>query len=250
MNTTTNQVSINPITEDTDVGALNMELKNWDVEINGVPYQVVRIKGHVHSISGRSGACDLWAYPRSESPTTKNLVKFNVYNPVSWGIVCKPKNYLCHNDGEACSSNSVIVTRNGEKFYTCSAKGMNAGIDEARIAISAFIRHPLGLNNFDYEEKMKGRVVYYRGVKAVITKFLKEQACVMVAPAEGTSLVLYPFDYKIAPNKDGEIKVSILDTDLYFLFGDLHQQVSQDEIPSEEAIFSGLSDQESTQDEE
>ena len=56
---------------------------DWDVYINDKPYYVVRIEGFVHTIGGKYGENDLWAYPRDEEPTYKNLIEFNCDNPVS-----------------------------------------------------------------------------------------------------------------------------------------------------------------------
>ena len=66
---------------------------DWDVYINDKPYYVVRIEGFVHTIGGKYGENDLWAYPRDEEPTYENLIEFNCDNPVSWGIEYKPRNY-------------------------------------------------------------------------------------------------------------------------------------------------------------
>ena len=152
MSTPNNQATINLITEDTNIEALNMEFKNWDADIGGVPYQVVRIRGFVHTLGGRYGACDLWAYPRAEKPSFKNLIQFNAYNPVSWGISYKPKNYMCY-EKETRNSNVVTVTRNGQKFCTCTQRGINTGIDQARLLITQFTKHPLGLNSIDYDKE-------------------------------------------------------------------------------------------------
>lgn len=234
-----NQATINLITENTNIDALVMEAKNWDAEIGGVPYQVVKIKGYVHTTGGRYGACDLWAYPRAEKPAFKNLIKFNAYNPVAWGLTCKPKNYLQHNDNEARNSSIVTVTRNGMKFFTCAARGMNAGIDEARIAISKFTKHPLCLNSIDYDKNAVGRKIYYRGIPAVVTRFLKEQASVMIKAEDALvsgPLPIYPFEIGIALNKDNELKVDILDPDIAWYRGETA------ECPSVEAIFDGIGD--------
>ena len=237
-----NQANVNLIKETTNIDALNMELKNWDAEIGGVLYQVVRIKGHVHTVGGRYGACDLWAYPRAEKPTFKNLIQFNAYNPVAWGLTCKPKNYMCH-ENEARNSSIVTVTRNGMKFMTCAARGMNAGIDEARIAISKFTKHPLCLNSIDYDKNAVGRQIYYRGIPAIVTRFLKEQASVMIkadheAVMKGdypqATLPIYSYEVGITLNKDGELKVDILDPDVAWYRGE------DEECPSIEAVFDGI----------
>ena len=41
---------------------------DWDVEIKGRPYYVVRLKGFIHTIGGKWGENEFWAYPRDEEP--------------------------------------------------------------------------------------------------------------------------------------------------------------------------------------
>ena len=85
------------ITEDTDIDSLKMSKMDWDVEVKGVPYQVVRIEGYIHSIGGRWGENNLWMYPRFEVPTYGNLVEYCCNNcGVCWGIKYEPHN-CCNN---------------------------------------------------------------------------------------------------------------------------------------------------------
>ena len=257
MNTTNNQSLINLISEETNIETLNMERKTWDAEIGGVPYQVVRIRGYVHTLGGRYGACDLWAYPRAEAPSFKNLIQFNAYNPVSWGISYKPKNYMCY-EKETRNSNIVTVTRNGQKFCTCAQKGINAGIDEARILISKFTKHPLGLNSIDYDKKAVGRPIYYRGVPAVIVRFLKEQAAIVIKAEIGFILPIYPFEIGMSLNKDNELKVDILDENIVWNRNESvdDQEAFHDMVDSEieafdaDATFADLPAEETTSSDE
>lgn len=64
------------IEKDTNISELKMSKMHWDVMLHGKPYQVVKIKGYVHTIGGRRGENDLWMYPRDESPTYENLIEF------------------------------------------------------------------------------------------------------------------------------------------------------------------------------
>ena len=248
MSTPNNQATINLITEDTNIEALNMEFKNWDADIGGVPYQVVRIRGFVHTLGGRYGACDLWAYPRAEKPSFKNLIQFNAYNPVSWGISYKPKNYMCY-EKETRNSNVVTVTRNGQKFCTCTQRGINTGIDQARLLITQFTKHPLGLNSIDYDKKAVGRHIYYRGVPAIITRYLREQAMIMIKADGDSNLVqlpIYPYEkLTISLNKEGELKVDILDPDIAWFRGEEPEPVDPDlEGFNPEDTFKDLDDKE------
>ena len=40
------------IEKDTNISELKMSKMHWDVMLHGKPYQVVKIKGYVHTIGG------------------------------------------------------------------------------------------------------------------------------------------------------------------------------------------------------
>lgn len=232
-----NYPTIKFIDETTDFSTLSMEKKNWDTDIGGVPYQVVKIRGYVHTVGGKYGSCDLWAYPMNEEPTFKNMLRFNAYNPVSWGIVCKPKNHICHGSNEVRNNSLVVVTRNGDKFFTCEARGNTIGIDEARVAISKFTKHPLGLNNVGYDLAACGRRIYYRGTPATICRFVKEQACVMIkAESENSPLPIFPHEIGVCLNRADELKISILDPDISWYCGISREPMPKDDL---EAMHDG-----------
>ena len=68
--------NIKLIEKNTNISELKMSKMPWDVEINGVPYQVVRIEGYVHSVGGRCGENNLWMYPRNSNPTYETLIEY------------------------------------------------------------------------------------------------------------------------------------------------------------------------------
>lgn len=117
------------IEKGTDISRLEMIAMPWDVEINNIPYQVVIIKGYVHSIGGRRGENDLWMHPRGSKPTYENLVEYQCDGMgVCWGIEYKPCNYIKSkwDESECFTSGGAMITRNGKDFYFCMS-----GIDEA-----------------------------------------------------------------------------------------------------------------------
>lgn len=156
---------------------------DWDVVINGIPHYVVRIEGYVHTIGGRYGENDLWAYPRDKAPTYDTLVEFGCDNPVAWGIRYEPKNYTKTkwDETEARSSGGVAITRNGEIFCHVTG-GMNYGIDQARVMIARFNEHPLELNSINFDKKAIGRKVWWRSEPAIVTSYIHGQACVILEP--------------------------------------------------------------------
>lgn len=200
------------IDKDTNISELKMRKMDWDVVIYGIPYQVVRIEGYVHTIGGKWGENNLWAYPRDEEPTYENLIKFDS-EPVLWGINFNPHHYMKTkwDETEIRYSGSVTITRNGEDFYTLGG-GVNYGIDKARVLISEINEHPLWLNEIDYDKKMIGRKVWWRSQPAIITRWIKGQACVILEP-DGIERFKKPAEYKNDDMFDDEeyIKTSIFD---------------------------------------
>ena len=96
--------SIKLIDRDTDISKLKMRQMDWDTVINRKPYFVVLIEGYIHTIGGKYGNNNLWAYPRNEKPSCENLVQFNG-EPVCWGINYAPYNHARyrHDEFEAIS---------------------------------------------------------------------------------------------------------------------------------------------------
>lgn len=192
---------------------------DWDVVINGIPHYVVRIEGYVHSIGGRYGENDLWAYPRDKAPTYDTLVEFSCDEPVAWGIRFEPNNYTKTkwDETEARSGGGVAITRNGEIFCHIPG-GMNYGIDKARVMITQFNEHPLELNSINFDKKMIGRKVWWRSEPAVITSYISKQACVILEP-DGIERFTVPAEFqKEDPDyyEDGDVKADILDRNIWW----------------------------------
>ena len=196
---------------------------DWDVYINDKPYYVVRIEGFVHTIGGKYGENDLWAYPRDEEPTYENLIEFNCDNPVSWGIEYKPRNYArCKWDEcESFSGSTIMITRNGKNFCDVWGKGINYGIDKARVMISQFQEHAMDLNSIDFDKKVIGRKVWWRSEPAVVTSYVDGQACVILEP-DGIDHFTVPAEFaKEEPEYycDGDVKADILDKHIWWFRG-------------------------------
>lgn len=157
---------------------------DWDVEIKGTPYYVIRLEGFVHTIGGHWGENDYWAYPRNEEPSYENLLEFNSPSPVLWGIEYKPKHYLrCKwGESEILKGSNLFITRNGRIFDELANNGINYGIDKARIRIEEYNEHALGLNTIDFDKNMIGRKIWWRSQPAKIKRFIWGQACVIIVP--------------------------------------------------------------------
>lgn len=209
------------ISKETNFEELKMRKMDWDVVIGNRPYQVVRIEGYVHTIGGKWGDNNLWAYPRNEEPTYENLIQFGSDSPVMWGIKFEPHHYMKTKWGETeiRYSGTVTITRNGEDFYTLMGGGRYYGIDKARVLITRMEEHPLNLNIIDYDKKMIGRKVWWRSQPAIITDWIKGQACVILEP-DGIERFQKPAEYAnddmFADEDDEYIKTTIFDEHIYW----------------------------------
>ena len=159
---------------------------DWDLVIRGVPYYVCRIDGYAHSISWNSGRetrqC-LWCYPRNQKPSLNNLIEYDLKSPVDWGIEFHDDKYIRTkwDEVETRSCPRTVITRNGENFYTVRGD-RDYSIPKALELISEIQEHALEFNTIDYDKKMIGRKIWYAGQPGIITRFIHEQCCVMVAP--------------------------------------------------------------------
>lgn len=202
------------IDKDTDISSLKMSKYDWDLVIKQgdkiIPYQVVRIEGYIHSIGGKRGINDLWAYPRNEEPTYENLIEYSGDKPCCWGYRYTPYNYIRHkhDESEIFTSGGVMITRNGEDFYFC-----RGGIKEAEYLIKDLDDHPLELDTIGFDMKMIGRKVWWRSEPAVITRYIKGQACVILKP-DGIEKFTIPAEYRdddIDYYEEPDVKTDIFD---------------------------------------
>ena len=162
---------------DTDISSLDIEEKPWDLVLDGKEYKVIRIKGYIHT-KGVGYENDLYAYPRGEEPNYNNLVKYNLEEPVCWGIRTDNSNYVESSVGDpyACNRNKVIITRNGKDFCECNS------VIETLIRMDEIKTHPLKLNNYKFDENCIGHKIWYREQKAIISKYIDGEACIEIVP--------------------------------------------------------------------
>ena len=200
------------IEEDIYISKVKMQKMDWDVVMGDIPYQVVRIEGYVHTIGGRWGDNEYWAYPRNQQPSYENLIEFESEHPVRWGIKFEPKHYRKDKWDESRLEYSapVTITRNGEDFYTLWG-GLNYGIDKARVLISEINEHPIDFNSIDYDKRIIGRKVWWRSQPAIVTGWCRRQACVILEP-DGIEKFSVPAEYVGDPLFDNEEdRISIKD---------------------------------------
>lgn len=192
---------------------------DWDVEIDGIPHYVAHIPGYVHTIGGRYGHNDLWAWPRDKAPTYENLIEFDCDSPVCWGIVTYVENSVKvkWDETRASTRSGVTILRNGKRF--CHVPGsFDYAISKARAMIVEFQDHPLDLDMINFDEHAVGRKVWWRSEPGIITRYVHGQACVIIEP-DGINEFTVPAEFADKdPHyySDGDVKTFILDKHIWW----------------------------------
>lgn len=185
--------NIKLIHQDTDISKLSLHPVNWDLEVNGRPYQVYDVYGkdycketaYIHTIGGRWGNNSYWACPLGQEPTVRNLIEFSGH-PVQWGIECTEHNNISSKwdeteirDGLRCN-----ITRNGKLFYSVAAGRMDYGIAQAyALLLSEIHEGPINFNMRGYvENEILGRHVWYKQQPYTITHYCEGQCCAIAYP--------------------------------------------------------------------
>ena len=166
----------------------------------------------------------MWIYPRDEEMSNTNLIPFIEDNPVTWGINYQPTNKFSyhHGDVEARTIHNIQITRNGEVFYKFLGNS-DYGIAKAKVLIERFKDHPLDLNFIDFDKKMIGRKVWWKGQPGIITRYIKEQACVIIEPDHDIiSKFGIPMEYDNDEDRylwedfENDVKVEIFSESVYW----------------------------------
>lgn len=206
-------IEFRSITEE-DIPNLEYQKLDWDVDIKGIPYQIIKVPGFVHTIGGHldhgDGNC-LWAYPLDEEMSYENIIQFDGHPGARWGFEYYPTNYVRnkYDDTSIEAGRHLVITRNNEKFYDgfmtihdCLAYVLDHKLDD----------HPLELNSRDFDKKCIGRKVWYRRQPAYIAHYCKGQASVILKP-DGVDKFVKPAEWEDDFMWDEEnawsIKVSI-----------------------------------------
>lgn len=199
-------VTIRLILEE-DIPNLEYRKLDWDVEINGIPYQVIRVPGFAHCTGGHLDYGEgniFWAYPLNEELSIHNLREYNgPHGGVRWGLEYSPTMYFQYKWEEPSieSGRKLIITRNDKPFYN-GFMTFHQAIAYVKDGILA--EHPLDLNERDFDKKCIGRKIWWRSEPAVITDYVQGQACVMIAP-DGIDQFTVPAEYAGDPLfDDGE----------------------------------------------
>lgn len=204
-----------------DIPDLKYHKLDWDVVVgrDNTPYQVIHVPGFAHCIGGHldngDGNC-YWAYPLGEEITYENLLEFDGEPGATWGLEYTPTNYCKTKWGESeiRRGRKMIITRNGEPFYD-GLMTFHQAI--AYVKDGLLDEHPLHLNERDFDKKCIGRKVWWRSEPAVITRYVKGQACVILKP-DGIERFTVPAEFADEPYyyEEEDVKTSIFDKNIWW----------------------------------
>jgi hypothetical protein len=170
--------------KDTDFSKIDKTKYNWDLVINGKPYDIWRLDGFIHLIGGKYGNNDLWCCPADEEPSFENLIGFDGEAP-TWGIQASKGNYVKTKwgDTECRGGGGWTITRNGVPFYEGGCRDLEYGLSKAQAELVKIQEHPIGFGMRDWEDELVGRHIYYHEQPAIITSVIGDgQLCAMIAP--------------------------------------------------------------------
>lgn len=223
-----------------DWSKIKFDKLNWDLEVNGLPYQIVRAYYHVdgidnsvymigyplcHCIGGRYGNNNYYAYPlfkprTSEDeeanryffedigPTKENLIKFSGQAP-HWGIVSEGAHYF--RKSEIRDGGKTYITRNNRIFYPVTNGSIEYGLSKAQSVLTSLQDHPLNFADRDWKNDLLNRKIWYNNSPAVVTSIIEDQGCVIIKPDPNFGIPLKPSTWMIEDN--GNAMIGYLDDD-------------------------------------
>jgi len=203
---------------------------DWDLVINGLPYQIVRAEYYeeeptrlsglgvklCHCLGGTYQENNYYAYPLyreinpypekrtiredpeyelwDEGPTRDNLIDFDGSAP-SWSIAFEETNYF--RKGEIREGGRCNIFRNGQKFYEVGARQMDFGLAKARYILLQLQEHPLNFFSRHWKDEIIGRKVWYQTDPAIVESIIEDQGCVMLKPDPDCVPVFQPSPWQV-----------------------------------------------------
>lgn len=170
------------ITKDTDINSINIKKLPWDIVVHNIPYYVAHFEGYVHSIGGKWGDNDMWAWPRNMNPTYENLVEFDANTICNWGLEYKESYFLKSKWDETSlrQSSGTMIKRNGKDFYFVSGT-MDYSLAKARTILTKIQEGFLNVFEIGYQKSLDNKLITYKGIPAIIERYIEGQGCVIIS---------------------------------------------------------------------
>jgi len=160
----------------TEVGSERMPYKQYDSEVIFQDYYV-KYQAYMLHIGDNS---KVYICPRDEEPTMENLREFDANDWSVWGVKCF--NAVYRGKHGFRTSATAQIYRNGVLFDTVGGRDMAYSLIEAQAIIHKLDdpRYPWSYFEINYEKKIVGLKVKWRGRDAVITSYIEGQNAVML----------------------------------------------------------------------
>lgn len=200
--------SIRLLSDETNIAAINMTELDWDLNVKGENYKCFRIPGYIHTIGGRYHENDLWACPRNEEPTVKNLIQFNGEAP-RYSILIEENNYIKTkwDESEIRECVSCHILRNDKPFYQFVCRDVAYAYAKAYQLIESVIKEGvINFSKYRYPEKeIIGRHIWWKGEPYTLCSYIEGQCCAMAIPGHITEA------HDVYPRFNGvEVKLDLL----------------------------------------
>lgn len=181
---------------------LKFEKLDYDVEISGVPQQIVKVKNDTAMVADRDETkpakeveiplsgykLGKFAYPLNEEMTYENTIHYNGYLGPVWSVTFE---------------NGVsVVSRNGKTFSTMK------DTDPKKI-IATLEKHPLNLNMRDFDKKAVGRKLTIKRTNAVVKEYIDGKAEVVIVPDGASEFPVFPGINDESPNEKDRFELTV-----------------------------------------
>ena len=211
------------IDKDTDLS--NIQLIEWDLEVNNIPYNVYRIDNYYHCIGGDYQNNDYWCCPADQKPSYENLIGFNGFAPI-WAIQWSASNKYRNKWGNSSIeySGTAMIKRNDKLFYHFGARDMAYGLAKAQTILTQLREHPIPFFSRKWKDNLINRKIYYREQPALITEIWNNLNLKIIPIDKPFTIPPYYQKEEIAIYKDSvqdnSIKTSLLDDNIYWFRND------------------------------
>jgi hypothetical protein len=149
---------------------------DWDLEIDGNPYQIIQLEGYYHTYGGKFRENDYYCYDLNiKNPKTNDLIQYDgPSGGVRWNILIKENAYVKNKWNQISIERNIqcIIYRNDKEFYTFRCNCPNYARSKADLFLVQIAEEfPINFFSRDYKKEIIGSKIFYDRVPAIITEY-------------------------------------------------------------------------------
>lgn len=181
-------IELKALSKKDDLSKLIIVKVDWDIVINKIPQQLVKIKGRAHGEGGEYGINEYYVYPLNEEMTVDNLTPYwGIKGGVAWGIYFEYKNSFIHGNGfhkndQIRENGRCWITRNGEKFCEVPGRKHEYALAKAQTLLIELEECSIPIFSRNWEEKIIGRKIWYYNQPAIVERICDGQGAMILIP--------------------------------------------------------------------